>query len=59
MGITYRLNGAIYLADIENFREDRFLYREGCYACIMDKRNSVDIDTIFDFKYAEFLLKDA
>lgn len=57
--VTYRLNGAIYLVNIKSFREDRFLYREGCYACIMDKRNSVDIDTIFDFKYAEFLLKDA
>ncbi|WP_026523432.1 acylneuraminate cytidylyltransferase family protein [Butyrivibrio sp. MB2005] len=57
--VTYRLNGAIYLVNIKSFREERFLYRKGCYACIMDKRNSVDIDTIFDFKYAEFLLKDA
>jgi CMP-N,N'-diacetyllegionaminic acid synthase len=59
MGVTYRLNGAIYLADVSFFREDRFLYRAGTYACIMDKRSSVDIDTIYDFKYAEFLLKNA
>ncbi len=32
---------------------------KGCYAYIMDKRRSIDIDTIDDFGYAEYLLKDS
>jgi CMP-N,N'-diacetyllegionaminic acid synthase len=54
---SYRLNGSIYIADVTSFNEDRFFYREGCYAYIMDNRVSVDIDNADDFKYAEFLMK--
>ncbi len=54
---SYRLNGSIYIADIASFKEDRFFYREGCYAYIMDNRVSVDIDNANDFEYAEFLLR--
>lgn len=57
MGKTYRLNGAIYIADIEEFSKDRFLYREGSYAYVMSTRNSIDIDTIEDFEYARFLME--
>ncbi|WP_026527204.1 acylneuraminate cytidylyltransferase family protein [Butyrivibrio sp. VCD2006] len=53
---SYRLNGAIYIADINEFAEDHFFYRDGCYAYIMDNRSSVDIDNLEDFEYAEFLL---
>lgn len=54
--VFYRINGAIYIADIQEFSKDRFLYREGGYAYVMSRVNSVDIDTEIDFRYAEFLL---
>ena len=52
----YRINGAIYIVKADELLQDTFLYREGSYAYIMDKNRSVDIDTIDDFLYAEFLL---
>ena len=55
----YRPNGAIYIASINEFKNDQFLYREGAYAYIMSKEKSVDIDTEFDFRFAEFLLNYA
>jgi len=54
----YRPNGAIYIASVEEFKRDQFLYREGSYAYIMPKERSVDIDTEEDFKYAEFLMSE-
>lgn len=56
-GKYYRLNGAIYIVTTELFRKDRFLYQKGSYAYIMDTRKSIDIDTIHDFEYAEFLIQ--
>ena len=53
----YRLNGAVYIARIRDFLVDDNLYTENCYAYVMDKRNSVDIDTIDDFEYAEWLMR--
>lgn len=53
----YRPNGAIYIASIPEFRKDTFLYRKGSYAYVMPKERSVDIDSEFDFRFAEFLLK--
>ena len=53
----YRINGAIYIANVKQFLEDNDLYVKNCYAYIMDKKRSVDIDTIDDFEYAEYLLK--
>lgn len=52
----YRLNGAIYIVNIEKSKSDPFLYRKGSYAYIMTQERSVDIDTELDFKFAEFLL---
>ena len=54
----YRPNGAIYIVSIPEFKKDQFLYREGSYAYIMPKERSVDIDTEFDFRFAEFLIKE-
>ncbi len=55
---TYRPNGAIYIVSVDEFRIDRFLYRNGAYAYIMPAERSIDIDTELDFKYAEFLMKE-
>lgn len=54
----YRLNGAIYISNVNEFLKDPNLYRNGSYAYIMPAIRSVDIDTELDFKYAEFLIKE-
>lgn len=56
LNIYYRINGAIYIADVQEFYSNPFLYREGSYAYIMDKASSVDIDNEIDFELAEILL---
>lgn len=56
-GKFYRLNGAIYIVNIERFRNDRVLYKKGSYAYIMAQEQSVDIDTEIDFQLAELLVK--
>lgn len=53
----YRINGAIYVVDIAYLKNDNNIYRSKCFAHIMDKRHSIDIDDEFDFKYAEILMK--
>lgn len=57
-GKFYRLNGAIYIVNIEKFRRDRFFYQAGSYAYIMSQEKSVDIDTEIDFRFAELLIQD-
>ena len=58
-GKFYRLNGAIYIVNIERFAYDRFLYQKGSYAYIMPQSKSVDIDTDLDFKLAEVIMNEA
>ena len=51
----YRINGAIYIVNVDRFENNRFLYQEGSYAYIMPQNRSIDIDTEIDFKLAEIL----
>jgi CMP-N,N'-diacetyllegionaminic acid synthase len=53
---TFFPNGAIFVLRTEVFKTRKY-YTEDTYAYIMDRRKSVDIDTLEDFEYAEFLLK--
>lgn len=53
----YRINGAIYISNIEKYKKDPFLYKAGAYAYIMSNIKSIDIDTELDFMYAETILK--
>ena len=54
-----RVNGAIYIASKKSlFKEMSFYLSSSIYAYEMGKDNSVDIDDIFDFKVAEFLIKN-
>lgn len=55
---AYRPNGAMYIFDTKQFLEDQYLYRDGSYAYIMAMERSVDIDTEFDFRFAEFLMEN-
>lgn len=52
----YRINGAIYLVDIEMLYQVCNIYDNNCFAYIMPRERSVDIDTEFDFRISEFLL---
>jgi len=53
---TYYPNGAIFIFKYDIIKEKKY-YTKNSYAYIMPKSRSVDIDTIDDFLYAEFLLK--
>lgn len=55
-GKFYRLNGAIYIVDINKFKTDRFFYHKGSFAYLMPQDRSVDIDTGLDFKLAEYIM---
>ncbi|MCI8798379.1 MAG: acylneuraminate cytidylyltransferase family protein [Lachnospiraceae bacterium] len=56
-GKFYRLNGAIYIVNVNKFKRDRFYYQAGSYAYIMPQEKSVDIDTEMDFRLAELLIQ--
>lgn len=57
IGSYYRINGAIYISDIDFLMEDSFLYRKGCFGCVLQPSHSIDIDTELDFIIAESILK--
>lgn len=54
---SYCPNGAVYVFRTELIKERKY-YTDKSYAYIMPRDRSVDIDSIEDFKYAEFLLRD-
>jgi len=53
---TYYPNGAIYVFKFDLIKQKRY-YSDKSFAYIMARNQSIDIDTIEDFEYAEFLLK--
>ena len=52
----YRINGAMYIASVGYYRKWGDYYRERCYAYVMRREVSVDIDCEMDFQMAEFLM---
>jgi CMP-N,N'-diacetyllegionaminic acid synthase len=52
----YRINGALYLADWDYLMKNKGFMGNETYAYIMPKERSIDIDTEFDLKLAEYLL---
>jgi len=56
--LFYRLNGAIYLSDIDYLKKNSGFYGKDTYAYIMSQETSIDIDNLIDFKLAEILLKE-
>lgn len=54
--VSYFPNGSIFIFKTAVLKQNKY-YTENSYAYIMDRRNSIDIDTIEDFEYAEFLIK--
>lgn len=52
----YRINGAIYIGRVEYFTQEKSFFKEKSYPYIMSRLDSIDIDTIEDFIYAQWLL---
>lgn len=52
----YIPNGAIYILDYELLKNQKTYYCKNTIGYVMSEENSVDIDTLVDFEYAEFLM---
>ena len=53
----YRPNGAIYITTPDSLRKNKTFIPKKTMPYIMPQERSVDLDTEFDFKLAEYLLK--
>lgn len=53
----YVPNGAIYILDYELLKTQGTYYSDNTVGFLMSERDSIDIDTIDDFEYAEFELQ--
>jgi N-acylneuraminate cytidylyltransferase/CMP-N,N'-diacetyllegionaminic acid synthase len=53
----YRLNGAIYLADVAFLRSNRSFIGPGTFALVMPRTRSVDVDDELDFALARCLIE--
>jgi N-acylneuraminate cytidylyltransferase/CMP-N,N'-diacetyllegionaminic acid synthase len=54
----YRLNGALYVVQRDTLMKKGTFFGKDLRALIMDHARSIDIDTKFDFKVAEFILEN-
>lgn len=52
----YEINGAVYVARVKSFLKYKTLETPNMTGYIMEKEKSIDIDTLIDFKMAEFIL---
>ena len=58
-GKFYRLNGAIYIVNVDRFETDKYLYKTGSFAYVMPQERSVDIDSELDFKLASVIFEES
>ena len=56
LGAFYRLNGAIYLADVDYWRAQGSFIGPATYAFVMAQDDSVDVDRRLDLDLAALLL---
>lgn len=56
--MVYRLNGAIYIGKTEILKKNRNWYTDNTIPYIMSNEDSIDIDTMMDFKFAELVMKE-
>lgn len=54
----YIPNGAIYILDYKLLKSQRTYYAKDTIGYVMPRAKSVDIDSVDDFKYAEYLIKE-
>ena len=56
----YRINGAVYVISVEQLKaRGELLYNEHCYAYVMPRQRSIDIDDAVDFLIAQTLLQES
>ena len=55
---TYIPNGAVYIIQVEYFKNVKTFYTSSTIAYIMPAERSIDIDSQLDFNYAELLLNN-
>lgn len=53
---SYFPNGAVFVFSCDLIRKNKY-YSDNSYAYIMPRFRSIDVDTLEDFKYIEFLMK--
>ena len=56
--VKYLPNGGIFILKLSLLKKNYNYYTENTYSYIMPAKRSVDIDTIDDLKFAEFLLNN-
>ena len=56
LNTTYRINGAVIVLNIDSFKKNQSFFKQPVVNYIMPRERSVDVDTIEDFYYAEYLL---
>ncbi len=56
---TFQINGAIYIATRKLIMEKNTVLSKTPYPYFMPIERSIDVDTLLDFKFTEFLLKNS
>lgn len=54
----YRINGALYIVKVDYLMSTENVYSEKCYAVILSKEHSIDIDCEIDFRIAEVIQRN-
>ena len=55
---TYLPNGAIYIFNYQELKNNYSYYNSRTYAYVMEAENSLDIDTPIDFELAKILIRN-
>ena len=55
---VYIRSGSIYAILTKNFFKENTLVSNSCFPMILDKTETINIDTMLDFKLCEFILSD-
>lgn len=56
--LFYRVNGAIYIGNSQLFLEQKSFFTSPCTVFVMSKDESIDIDSLDDFKQSESILQN-
>lgn len=56
--VTYEYNGAVYIINPESLKRESLGEFKKRVKYVMDETSSVDLDTMLDWRYAEFLIKE-
>ncbi|MHC1747901.1 MAG: CMP-N-acetlyneuraminic acid synthetase [Cellulosilyticaceae bacterium] len=54
--VWLRLNGAIYLCNTEYYLQYKSFYKDKCYFYKMNQKDSMDIDTLEQFEFVQWLM---